>query len=201
MSAEPDPAGVDRRELLRRGAIAGGLATVGTFWIEGFGDPARRQQYEPTRPGAPARTFTQEGELATLAACVDRLLPSGGPQDPGASDVNAAGYIDRIASEPWFGANTLQRIRAGLAGLDRALRGRRVRFAAADLRTRDAVLKSFEGHEDGVAFIRILVLYTLEAFFGDPVHGVNPGEVAWKWARHTPGAPRPTEPFWKLEGR
>jgi hypothetical protein len=41
----------------------------------------------------------------------------------------------------------------------------------------------------------------LEAFFGDPVHGGNPDEVAWKWVGHTPGFPRPTEKNWQPRER
>ena len=37
---------------------------------------------------------------------------------------------------------------------------------------------------------------TLECFFGDPVHGGNVDEIAWKWIGHRPGSPRPSAPGW-----
>lgn len=39
---------------------------------------------------------------------------------------------------------------------------------------------------------RLLTLI-FEALLLDPIYGVNPDEIGWKWLKHNPGMPRPTE--------
>ena len=204
------PATLDRRSFFKGAAATAGIATVGTFWFEGFGEPARRRRIEPTEPGAPLESLTPE-EYRTLDAIQDRLLPSSGPDDPGAKTVNATGYLDAIFASGEVSKASMALIRWGAARL--AHRPPARPFADLDLSGRDIVLRNFvygwqgenqviEGKKkNSVDWVRKLLSYTLEAFFGDPVHGGNPDEVAWKWAHHTPGTPRPTKKDWKLEGR
>ena len=57
----------------------------------------------------------------------------------------------------------------------------------------------FEAREAGKGWLRTMIGYVLEAFFGDPVHGINPDEIGWRWAAHMPGTPRPSTPNWELK--
>jgi gluconate 2-dehydrogenase gamma chain len=200
------PERITRRDLLTEGAGAAGLATIALFWLEGFGDPARRRRVAPTPPGAPRRTLT-EAEWRTLEAAQDRLLPTA-PDSPGARSVNAIGYLDALLADPSIYPESVALVRDGAARLDaRARQAGAPEFAALPAERQDAALRVFETHcaADGTwpghAWLKKMLSYTLEAFFGDPVHGGNVGEVAWRWIGHRPGFPRPSRPGWRPRER
>ena len=197
--SEP-PSTLTRRGVVRGAAAAAGLATVATFWFEDFGDPARRRGLAPTPPSAPPQAFDPE-TLATCAAVMDRLLPSEGADSPGARDVNAAGYLDALFARGDLSTAVQERIRTGLGRCDGIARRRfrRRRFRELTDTQQDAVLALFERSAAGVLFLRSTIEMILECFFGDPVHGGNPGEIGWTWANHIPGMPRPTTPHWRPE--
>ena len=197
---------VSRRRFLTEAAGAAGVATVTYFWFDGFGEPARRREVEPTVPGAPRQTLSAEA-WRTLEAAGDRLLPTG-PDSPGARTVNAIGYLDAVLQQPHVEPDTVELITDGAAKLDKRARDKGARdFASLPLEQQDAAVRVFEtfrtsdGRYPGHAWLRKMLGFTLEAFFGDPVHGGNPGEVAWKWAGHKPGFPRPTQPGWRMAER
>ena len=58
-----------------------------------------------------------------------------------------------------------------------------------------------DGRYPGHAWLKKMLSFVLEAFFGDPAHGGNPDEVAWKWAGHKPGFPRPPKAGWRMVER
>lgn len=185
----------NRRTLLKVGVATAGVATVAGIWFNGFGDPSRRGRIEPTPEDMPATSFT-EAELATLTAAQERLLPSDGPDSPGARDVSASRYLDALIDAGEMRDSSVQLIRWGLERLDR-LAGQ-LGFAALKTAAQDDVLRKMEDVAEGVRWLRLVLEYTLEAFFGDPVHGGNTNQIGWKWARHRPGTPRPTQPGWTL---
>ncbi len=212
---EPDDRGhepVDRRQFLTEAAGAAGIATVTYFWLEGLGEPLRCRDIEPTRPGSPGKTFNAQ-EWRTLAAACDRLLPTE-KDSPGARSVNAIGYLDALLAEDFVSDETRKLIKDGAATLERRAReGRKAReFRNLSAEQQDDAIRVFETHTvvdpktqektyPGHAWLKKMLSYIFEAFFGDPVHGGNPQEVAWKWAGHRPGFPRPTEKNWQMRER
>lgn len=193
-----EPSGVDRRALLRAAAATGAAATIAGFWFEGFGNPLRRRYLvEPTRPGAPGKTFGPEA-WATLEAALDRLLPSG-PDSPGAATVNAVGYLDAVLVDPDLDPSVHRDV--VVAGLPRLEEGSKARgaasFRALPGTAQDDVLRGLEASPAGVTWIKRVLYFALEALLGDPVHGCQPGEVGWLWLNNAPADPRPTVPGWK----
>jgi hypothetical protein len=202
----PETGETNRRQFLGDAAGAAGVAAITYFWFEGFGDPTRRARIAPTAAGEPGRTFDARQMRTVWAAC-DRLLPSGGPSSPGARDVNAAGYLDAVLASGEVPSATRTVILDGLGKLDlRARHAGASDFASAPPETQDAAIRLFEtyernGQHPGHAWLKGMLRYVLEAFFGDPVHGGNPGGIAWTWAGVRPGFPRPTEPNWRPHER
>lgn len=180
---------MSRREFVARtGRVAvAGAVGVTVFDLMGCTRPLgwRRPEAGVLDPPGPPLTSAQ---WRTMEAVQSVMLPSA-QNSPGAKEVRATAYLDAAIVDPWMRPEVAQEIRDGLRALDRASDG----FAALDESARAAALRAFQddGEKDWVYSVLDL---TLEAFFGDPVHGVNPDGIGWKWAGVRPGYPRPPVP-------
>ncbi len=191
--------GSTRRDVLAAGA-SGGLLAAGVLWWDGLLlGGARRIEAAP--PGSPPRAL-DERTWATLAAAQDRLVPST-PGAPGAASTNAIGYLDAALASPDVPERSKELIRRGAAHIDRAARWyRKERFADLSPMQQDAILRSLERDlRIGIPWLRTMLIYTLEGYLGDPVHGGNANEAAWTWLGHRPGTPRPTTPHLRMDDR
>ncbi len=192
---------VTRRAFLAAGAGAAGASALTFYWCQEFGDPSRRQEIDPTPPGAPGQSFNAR-QMATAEAAVDRLLPSS-PGSPGAHDVGAARYIDALLATAYVNAERKAVIIDGLDKLEqRTRKSYRRSFADSTPAQQDAAIRVFEtyherGRYPGHRWLKLMLRFTLEAFLGDPVHGGNPGQVGWKWIGHKAPVHRPTTPHWR----
>ena len=205
-SSSAEAEGVSRRQVLTAGGAAAGLATTSFFWFQGCGEPARAKRVTPTPLGGAWKTFTAD-QARTLDAALKQILPSGGPKDPGAADVHAIGYLDAVLKDPTVNPNDAHIFKDCAKRLDTHAKSRGASdFAQLTDADQKLVLKEFEAEtvvqrgqrlSVGRDFFVRAIPYTLEAFFGDPVHGGNVGEVAWKWASHQAGFPRPIEKNWR----
>ncbi|MDJ0521537.1 MAG: gluconate 2-dehydrogenase subunit 3 family protein [Planctomycetota bacterium] len=200
------PQGLSRRRFLTDAAAGAGVATVAWFGFESLGTPAYADDFLPTQPGEAPKTFTAR-EWHTLAAACDRLLPSS-PGSPGARDVNAIGYLDAVLQQDFIQDSTRTTVKDGAGKLE-ARSQRRWKKSFKDLAPaeQDEAIRVFEtfktpdGRYPGHTWLKWMLQFILEAFFGDPVHGGNPNEIGWKWAGHKPGFPRPEEPGWRPKER
>lgn len=202
--APPEEAGrggVARRDLLRWAAGTGLAAGVSGVWLEGLGNPLRRRLLAPTPWGAP-RVTLDATQWAVLAAALERLIPSE-PGVPGAREVNAVGYLDRVLAEPELAPERHRDpILAGVPVLEARARERGATgFAALPPEAQDEVLRGLEGDAEGVRWLRKTLYFGLEALLGDPVHGCQPGEQGWTWLSTGLPGPRPTQPLWRPERR
>jgi gluconate 2-dehydrogenase gamma chain len=119
----------------------------------------------------PALTAAQR---ATLIAACERILPR--DQDPGATDLGCADYIERAMKDPDVHALFGRALFGGLTALDRQARTRfKKSFAEAEAAKQDELLgawqkSTFSGEN---TFFDVLHTLTLEGAFGDPIHGGN----------------------------
>src|SRR5262249_8497869 len=85
---------LSRRELLKRGAVAGAVLTLPAFGTVHVGSA----QAAPTAAAAVGRTSAlTPGQTAVLEALVERLVPADAT-GPGAKEAGAAAYIERSLS-------------------------------------------------------------------------------------------------------
>lgn len=191
-SPSPGPA-YDRREVLARLAALSVLVGLpATAWAAPRPADAPAAGAPAPRGPAPsgARVLTP-AEWATFEAVQETLWPAG-DGCPGARDVRATAFLDAALGSPDVLPSQAAYLRAHLPTLEAQARARgREAFHALAPADRDAALSAFLDTPDGPAWVRIVLMYTVEAVLGDPVHGINPDGVGWAWAGLEPGDPRP----------
>jgi gluconate 2-dehydrogenase gamma chain len=165
-----------RRRFLELGACSAAATALA-------GGACRRDLAEPVK-----LAVLTEAEYATTVAACDRILPR--DEDPGASDLGVAAYIDHALSTDL--ARLRDRFRAGLRALDAAAQQRaHVPFSNASATVRDNILDDWQdGSREHAEFMRILMNLTLEGAFGDPSYGGNRGGRGWALIGFAPCEPR-----------
>jgi gluconate 2-dehydrogenase gamma chain len=136
------------------------------------------------------------GELATLAAVVDRLIPAD-ELGPGGSDCGVVRYIERGLEEAFPGDRPAYQ--TGLAALDaHALALTGAPFATLAPALRDELLAQAEAGKaewlpDGAAFFERVREHAIQGMFGDPRHGGNADCAGWQLVGY-PGPRLEVEP-------
>jgi gluconate 2-dehydrogenase gamma chain len=169
------------RSLTRRRFLELGASSAAVTALVCGG--CRRDRAEPPKLAA----LTEAEYAATVAAC-DRILPR--DEDPGASDLGVADYIDRALATDL--TRWRDRFRAGLRALDSAAQRRGGgAFCDASASVRDNILDDWQdGSREQAEFVRMLVNLTLEGAFGDPAYGGNRGSRGWQLIGFAPCEPR-----------
>jgi hypothetical protein len=176
----------DRRAFLIQ--LAEATSAVSIFGLAGCAKPI----VKPTPVGTPGLALSVE-EWNTLAAVQDQLLPSA-KDSPGATTVNATGFLDAWLAHPASVPNVGKSVTWGAGALEQSVRDAGDgSFAALSFDERRVALERFSKQRGGTPWMRNMMRYTIEAFLCEPVHGGNPDEVAWKWLGYTPGFPRPAD--------
>lgn len=135
-------------------------------------------------------------ESETLRSVLDLLFPAS-PDSPGARELRVAEWVELEMVDPDVDSEEREALRKGVAALDRYCREQHgKRWLEISREQHDAVLRGFADDGGGGRWVALLLDYTLEALFGDPVYGVNAGGVGWKWIGHQPGFPPPPKPKW-----
>lgn len=172
----------------RRGFVAAVSALAVLSCSRGLRSPAVVADPVPTVAAPQAPT---EAPWITVAAVLAHLLP-GGPEVPGAGEVNAIGYLHQTLTTPGADGTDLERLRAGAKHLDDlVLADYLSEFALLAYDQREAALRKLEAKMSGQSWLSMLMVYLLEALLADPIYGGNTDTRGWQWLRHQPGFPRP----------
>jgi gluconate 2-dehydrogenase gamma chain len=132
-------------------------------------------------------TALSTGQLKTLEAFIDRLVPKDG-NGPGAVECGAANYIDRALA----GALAAEKgsFLDGLAGVDTLARAtRNAAFADLAPEVRDELLTAMDngtasGFPNARPFFNRVRRLTLEGMFSDPYYGGNKNFAGWDLIRY-----------------
>ena len=153
------------------------------------------------RPGKGLKSFTAS-EFATLEAACERILPR--DQDPGATDLGCADYIDRALADADVVALWGRPILGGLPVLDRQARKAHGQpFAGCLPEQQDALLRAWQKstRTGEAAFFEVLHSLTLEGAFGDPSYGGNRRGVGFLLVGFVPPPPMPGQALLELNGK
>lgn len=145
-----------RREALQRAAVVLGVALSPTL-IAG----ALRAQTTPRPPGS----NLSPSQLAAVAAIAERIIPR--TDTPGASDVDVAGFIDRMYGD-YLGPTERRSLIAGLAELEKSTAASaRKAFVQLDAAAQDRALQGLATAKDAAQrdFFRQMRELTVVGYF------------------------------------
>ena len=189
--------GVSHSERLGRRTflIRGGAAVATAAALAGLPYALRK---DLTRETSFALFSAQQRQA--VSAVQEHLFPHA-HDSPGATDINAAAYLEWAITAPGIDPDTRNIIANGVGRLQDASRERfEVLFGDLSFEQREQLLRYLADKTRwGRAWLSLLLYYLFEALLSDPVYGGNPDEIGWRWLEHQPGFPRP--PTDKIYGR
>lgn len=167
---------MDRRAFLLR--LAGG--SLATLFPAGSG---ARDQADEALPDV--------ARWQLVGIVQDHLFPSE-TQAPGATEINALRYLQRVAADEGLDTGHRAFLLRGASWVDEQARREEGRsFIELEHAGRERVLRSVAQSDAGENWLSVILVYLLEALLADPVYGGNPDGIGWQWLGHTPGFPRP----------
>jgi Fe-S cluster biosynthesis and repair protein YggX len=160
--------------------------------------------------GIERRTFLAVGFLTTVVAVMskDKLFASLTPlQTLGVvqedlfpqemiNESNAHAYISLIFKHSRVSADDKQYLRNGCKWLnEEAVSTHGEVYTELSAKQRQNILEKISKEAWGESWMKIVMMYILEATLGDPIYGINKNESGWKWLAHESGLPRPKEMY------
>ncbi len=178
----------DRRSLLLGGAtLLGGGALITACPKEPEpGASSSKDAGTADGDGDGDGQMSLDDVLPTLVAICERLLPSD-ESGPGAREAGVDAYLRHALADPRMKAIKSMTQRGAVWVARAAKKEHGAWFVDLDDAKKDALITRLVKGEvkpkgfTPVAFVRILLALTLEAFLGDPRHGGNKDQVGWKF--------------------
>ena len=129
-----------------------------------------------------------------ISAVQEVLFPKG-LKAPSASEFGATAYLLNVSTHPSFWAEDLKFLTYGAELLIKE----KSNFLSMTPKEQDEALRDFvNNNPKGKNWVSLLLFYTLEALFSDPIYGGNKNELGWKWVQHNTGQPQPKK-MWAEE--
>lgn len=133
----------------------------------------------------------------TIAAVQERLFPRDAGS-PGANDIHAVNYLFNTIHAPDFDAEERQFLLEGVTHLNALCQEHKQQpFISLTPDVQESMLRQTSESSVGDRWLGGLLTYILEALLADPVYGGNPNGIGWQWLEHTPGFPRPAQPYFQ----
>jgi gluconate 2-dehydrogenase gamma chain len=187
LAEEMRSSGMDRRSFLLRMAMAGVAASLPLKACM----PGKKDSLLLERNPQ----VLSEKEWSILLAVQEHLFPSES-DSPGASDINAAAYVQWILTDKEMDPREQQFLKSGLTKVDDEAKERWEKpFLEMLPENQVKLLQHIESHDWGDSWISVMLLYIFEALLSDPIYGVNVDEKGWKWLGYTAGQPRPDNKY------
>ncbi len=127
-----------------------------------------------------------QNEWNTIKSVSSHLLPI-------SKEINFTRYLEFVSRDESFDEGDLDFLLRGA----REVVKRGYRDSLEDEK-KEKILREFEKSNFGESWLSLLLNYTLEAVFCDPIYGGNENQKGWKKFNHKAGYPRPTKPFARL---
>ncbi len=133
-----------------------------------------------------------EDPWSVIESVQRQLLPKH-PKFPSADEIGALRYLKMVSYHDSFDPADLELLKQGAKELQS--RGYHTSLSAQE---KEQHLQKYAQQREGERWVSLLLNYTLEALFSDPIYGGNRAQIGWKSYQHHAGKPRPKKPFGAL---
>lgn len=134
----------------------------------------------------------------TLAVVYRDIFP-GRPRVPGAHLLKTLDYLGAVLHDPYIDDASKAFLADGARWLnEEALEKQSQSYYRLTASQRQHLLHDISETRWGENWLWTLFAYFFESLLGDPTYGINTHRAGWHWLNHTPGYPRPTDPFTQL---
>jgi gluconate 2-dehydrogenase gamma chain len=155
----------------------------------------QRRQFLVLPLVVPVVAYADRKDLWELIESVQEHLFPKSKKYPSAKAFEAMRYLKMVSYHDSFDKEDLDFILRGARELEK--RGYK---SIMIKREKEQMLREFSKSQFGENWISLLLNYTLEAMFGDPIYGGNKDEIGWRAYHHHAGVPRPTKRFGAKDG-
>lgn len=133
--------------------------------------------------------WKKEDEWQIIQSVQQHLFPKT-KSFPSADDFAATRYLRFVSQDDSFDTEDLAFILNGAREL-----GKKTDFFSADSHEKEQILQTFTQTRLGENWVSMIINYTIEALFSDPLYGGNRNTIGWQSFDHIPGSPRPQNKF------
>lgn len=189
--------GLNRRAFLRQSSIAILFSGIAACKPSIQGDSNGNNESIDSQPEKKSTNeifeFTSQ-QQETLETVQMKLFPDDG-DGPSAKQINALDYLQWTLTDPDnLSDGDGEFIVKGIGWLDSlSEQTQGTSFIKLKEPQQNKILTQISQSSAGENWLSILIYYLMEALLFDPIYGGNPDQIGWKWLKHQPGFPRPTE--------
>ena len=135
-------------------------------------------------------SLKKEDEWTLLESVQNHFFPQN--RYPSASNFEALRYLKIVSKHDSFGEKNLQFLKKGAKEIQKL--GFKTNLASSQ---KEKILQEFAKSNFGNKWISMILTYTIEALFSDPIYGGNKDFIGSKSFEHNSGFPRPKNRFGK----
>jgi len=133
--------------------------------------------------------FDKDDEWKIIKGVQEHFFPKS-RRFAGADEFGATAYLKFVSKDDSFKRDDLDFLLHGAKKL--SLNGFKNSLSYTE---KEEILRDFEKSNFGENWLSLLLTYSLEALFSDPIYGGNSKGIGWKNFNHNTGEPRPKVHF------
>lgn len=171
-----------RRKLIKAGILAGTLSQLS--FLESCSANGISEESNP-------HFNSQQTKL--LKNLMDILFPDDG-NGPGTEQLHSFKYILWVLDDDGAYSKHKNTLKDGVDWLEKySKENYKNAFTDLEKTEQEKLVAEIVTDATGKEFCSVLLTYILESLLLDPIYGINPESIGWKWLQHTPGYPPATE--------
>ncbi|CAA6814666.1 MAG: Unknown protein [uncultured Campylobacterales bacterium] len=108
---------------------------------------------------------------------------------PSAKELQSTKYLKNVSIHSSFDSRDIRVLKQGVKYLYEK------NFNVLPKSKKEKLLNNFSQSGLGSQWVSLMLYYTIESTFCDPIYGGNTNQIGWNWVNHPVGYPRPKKTF------
>lgn len=190
--APPSINNIEQWQLSRKNFVKG-LLLVGVISQIPFLSACKSEKIDTNISSGNKTSVLNNKQILILQDVQLILFPKDG-NGPSAADVNADKYLQWVISDSRMDPAEVEYIVNGLTWINEtAVEDFEEVFSDLSAKEKEELIAKIAKLSWGENWLSVILSLIFEALLCDPQYIGNPNSIGWKWLKHFPGYPRPTE--------